>query len=143
VGENGRILIVDDNPLNVEILQYIFNKDFELKTAVSGLEALEVVSAFHPDIVLMDAMMPEMDGYEACRRMRAIPDLSGLKIIMVTAKALPEELQKGIEAGADDYVTKPFDHRDLRSKVNALFGLPESPERNPSRPDASNPGNGT
>jgi len=91
----------------------------------------------------MDAMMPEMNGYEACRRMRAIPDLSGLKIIMVTAKALPEELQKGIEAEADDYVTKPFDHRDLRSKVNAFFGLPESPERNPSRPDASNPGNGT
>lgn len=126
--KNGRMLIVDDLPVNVEILEYIFDEEFELKAAASGKEAVEFVSVFHPDIVLMDAMMPEMDGYEACRRIREIPDLNGLKIIMVTAKALPEERQKGIDAGADDYITKPYDHKDLRSRVNALLGLSDSPE---------------
>lgn len=130
--KNARMLIVDDLLINLEILEYIFNNEFEIRSAASGKEAVELISAstpaFQPDIILMDVMMPEMDGYEACRRIREMPNLKGLKIIMVTAKALPEERQKGFDAGADDYVTKPYDHEDLKSRVNALLGLPNSRE---------------
>lgn len=122
--ENGaRILVVDDNPRNVAILKKILGRSYTVATAASGEEALSSVSAFAPDLILLDIMMPGIDGYETCRRLRARPDLRQTKIIMVSAKAMLSERLEGYEAGADDYVTKPFDEDELLAKIRVYLRL--------------------
>ncbi|MFN8549329.1 MAG: hybrid sensor histidine kinase/response regulator [Candidatus Eisenbacteria bacterium] len=118
-----RILVVDDNPRNVAILKKILSKSHDVATAGSGEEALAVASGFVPDLILLDIMMPGIDGYETCRRLRARPDLKQTKIIMVSAKAMVSERLEGYEAGADDYVTKPFDEDELVAKIRVYLRL--------------------
>jgi CheY-like chemotaxis protein len=115
--EQPRILIVDDHPFNIELLEELLEDDYHVKTAVSGEEALSLAAHFVPDLILLDIMMPGMDGYETCRLIRATPTLCHTKIIMVSAKAMAEERAQGLEAGADDYITKPFEHSEFREKV--------------------------
>jgi len=116
-----RILIVDDHPVNIAILKKILHNDYHLDTATSGEETLDKVPAYQPALILLDIMMPGIDGYETCRRLRATPDLQHLKIIMVTAKAMPEERLQGFEAGADDYIIKPFEKQELLTKVRCCL----------------------
>jgi two-component system sensor histidine kinase/response regulator len=118
-----RILIVDDNPTNVVILEEMLDDKYQLATAASGEEALAIVSDFRPDLILLDLMMPGIDGYETCRRIRASPALCHTKIIMVSAKAMVEERLQGYEAGADDYVVKPFEVEELLAKVRVYLRL--------------------
>ena len=113
----SKILIVDDNPRNLKILRTILTRHYLLESAGSGEDALSLISQTKPDLVLLDIMMPGMDGYETCRRLRADPRLRWIKIIMVSAKAMVSERLQGYEAGADDYVTKPFDEEELLAKV--------------------------
>ena len=122
MSEQSRILIVDDHPINVDLLQELLEDDYQLATAASGEEALSRAADFGPNLILLDIMMPGMDGYETCRRIRATPALSHTKIIMVSAKALSEERQQGFEAGADDYITKPFENPELVNKVRLTLG---------------------
>ncbi len=119
--QSDRILIVDDHPINIEILEELLEDDYQLATATSGEEALAIAPTFTPALILLDVMMPGIDGYETCRRIRATPDLSHTKIIMVSAKAMDSEQRQGYEAGADDYVTKPFNKHDLLTKVHAFL----------------------
>jgi putative two-component system response regulator len=107
------ILAVDDNLINLGILQEILASDYRLKYARTGQEALRMAAQCHPAVVLLDVMMPGMDGLEICRRLRKIPGLSNTAIIMVSAKAMPSEQDAGMRAGADDYITKPFDEVEL------------------------------
>lgn len=123
VAARHRILIVDDNEVNVDILEEILADDFELATASSGEEALQVVARWHPDLVLLDIMMDGIDGYETCRRIRAIEKLRNTKVIMVSARAMVQERLEGYEAGADDYVVKPFDDEELLAKVRVYTHL--------------------
>jgi two-component system sensor histidine kinase/response regulator len=125
---SNRILIVDDDPLNVAILEEVLEEGFTLATASSGVEALRVAAEFKPDLFLLDIMMPEMDGYETCRRLRQNPELRFVKIILISAKAMLSERLKGYEAGADDYVTKPFDHAELLAKVKVFLRLKSTEE---------------
>lgn len=118
----NRILIVDDNLTNIAILEEIL-EDYPLRTATSGKEALRIAPDFKPSVLLLDIMMPEMNGYETCRRLRENPILRNTKIIMVSAKAMVSERLKGYEAGADDYITKPFDHDELLAKVRVYLKL--------------------
>ncbi len=118
-----KILIVDDHKRNVQILERLLQNDYEIRTASSGQEALDTVPSFMPDIVLLDIMMPGMDGYETCRRMRQLESLIGTKIVMVSARAMVTERLKGYEAGADDYITKPFDLDELKAKVDVYMRL--------------------
>ncbi|MDH3602969.1 MAG: response regulator [Candidatus Tectomicrobia bacterium] len=115
--EQKRILIVDDYPMNIEIMEIALAKDYQLAMASSGEDALATATDFQPDLILLDVMMPGMDGYETCRRMRATPALCQIKIVMVSAKAMAEERAQGFEAGADDYITKPFAKKELLAKV--------------------------
>jgi len=108
-----KILIVEDNLVNMDIFNEIFEDDYELKTALNGLEALEVINEFNPDLILLDVMMPNMDGYEVCKRIRAQENYKDVKIVMVSARAMKSEREKGIASGADFYVTKPFDEDEL------------------------------
>ncbi len=118
-----RILIVDDHPNNVMILEDVLGDDYILATAATGEEALTLAETFRPALVLLDIMMPGIDGYETCRRLRASPSLRHTKIMMVSAKSMVAERLEGYEAGADDYVTKPFDFEELREKVRVYLRL--------------------
>ena len=112
-----RVLAVDDNELNLEIIKEILDDEYNLKTATTGEEALEVAVDFRPDIILLDIMLPGTDGYEVCRQIRANPALRHIRIIMVSAKAMTSERIEGYEAGANVYIAKPFDGDELLKKV--------------------------
>lgn len=122
----SRILIVDDNPSNIFVLEEMLRDDYHIETAESGEEALEIAPDFLPDLVLLDIMMPGIDGYETCRRLREDVSLEGMKIVMVSAKAMKSERLQGYEVGADDYVTKPFDEDELLAKVRVYVRLKAS-----------------
>jgi signal transduction histidine kinase len=121
----GRILIVDDHPTNIAVLEELLGDTYELAIATSGEEALAMAPDFHPALILLDVMMPGISGYETCRRLRALPlpACRMPKIILVSAKAMVSERLQGYEAGADDYVTKPFDAQELLAKVRVYLRL--------------------
>lgn len=118
----SRILAVDDSLLNLKVLEILL-ADYTLQTATSGAEALEIAPSFRPDVVLLDVMMPGIDGYATCRKIRDNPSLRHTKIIMVSAKSELNERLAGYEAGADDYITKPFDGDELLAKVRVYLKL--------------------
>jgi two-component system sensor histidine kinase/response regulator len=120
---HDRILIVDDHPTNVALLEELLGDDYQLQAAMSGEEALTVAPDFQPSLILLDIMMPGIDGYETCRRLRALTALRHAKIIMVSAKATVGERLRGYEAGADDYITKPFDVEEFLAKVRVYLRL--------------------
>ena len=121
--QRGRILIVDDNETNVNILRRLLRKDFDLATATSGEECLAIVPTFRPQLVLLDIMMPGIDGYEACRRIKSSVIGDFVQVILVSGKGSTAERVKGYECLADDYIIKPFDHEELLSKVRVQFRL--------------------
>ncbi len=121
--KRNRILIVDDNATNIAILEEILGDHYRLATAERGEQAWQTALEFRPDLILLDIMMPGMNGYDTCRRMRALEALRHCKIIMVSAKAMVSERIAGYEAGADDYLTKPFDEEELLAKVRIYLRL--------------------
>lgn len=121
--KQDKILAIDDHPTNISILENLLGEKYNLKTATTGEKALEIAVDFQPDIILLDIMMPGMNGYEVCRQMRASPSLRHVKIIMVSAKAMTSERLKGYESGADDYIITPFDGDELLAKVRVYLRL--------------------
>jgi CheY-like chemotaxis protein len=120
----SRILFVDDDEVNREVLFEVFDDSgHELAEAESGEQALELIESWRPEVVLLDIMMPGLDGYETCRRIREHEGMADTKIILVSAMALLSERIAGYEAGADDYVTKPFEMEELRAKVQVFARL--------------------
>ncbi len=109
-----KILVVDDEPPIVRLMEFILARQgHEMLIAVNGQEALDKVRAHQPDLVLLDIMMPRIDGYEVARTLRADPATATLPIIMLSAKAQEEDIQKGIDVGVDEYITKPFSPEQL------------------------------
>lgn len=120
--KNIKILLVDDEPDILEIVEYNLKKeDFQVFTAKDGLEAVELAEEIQPHLILMDVMMPKLDGIEACERIRKIPELSKTVITFLTARGEDYSQLAGFEAGADDYITKPVKPKVLVSKVKALL----------------------
>ena len=114
------VLVVDDVVQNVRLLEAVLSpKGFRVATASSGEEALDALSKEHPDLVLLDILMPGMDGYEVCRRIREDPGTAFLPVIMMTASGEQEKI-RAIESGADDFVNKPFDQAELLARVRSL-----------------------
>lgn len=122
----GRILVVDDNATNVGILHRLLRNEYELATAASGEECLAVIPTFKPQLVLLDIMMPGIDGYEACRQIKSSELRGFVQVILVSGKGTATERVQGYEAQADDYIVKPFDHEELLSKVRVQFRLWEA-----------------
>jgi DNA-binding response OmpR family regulator len=123
-----KILIADDEPSIVAALRFLLQSDgYEVHIARDGEEALKLLDDTNPDLVLLDVMMPVRSGYEICQRIRGRADRSHVKIIMLSAKGRDAEVQKGLELGADVYVTKPFSTRELKATIKRLLNREPSP----------------
>ena len=118
-----KVLAIDDDSVNLAMLTEILDEEYNLTTARSGEEGLELALRHRPDLILLDIMMPGIDGYETCRRIRTSPELRNVKVILQSAKAHTEERLRGYEVGADDYVTKPFNEGELLAKVRVFLRL--------------------
>ncbi|MFM1931175.1 MAG: hypothetical protein RL226_478 [Bacteroidota bacterium] len=131
--EKSKILLVDDEQDIIDLVRYNLEKeDFEVFTAANGKQALEVAKAEIPDLILLDVMMPEMDGMETCNELRQLPDLSHVIIAFLTARSEDYSQIAGFDAGADDYITKPIKPRVLVSRVKALL------RRGPGKDEGAN-----
>ncbi len=120
---SGRILVVEDNPDNrVLLTDYLTVLDYEVIVATDGAEGIEKASAENPDLIFMDLSLPQMDGWTAARHIKARPDLQHIKLIALTAHAMVGDREKALEAGFDDYVSKPFDLRELAQKLTQYLG---------------------
>jgi DNA-binding response OmpR family regulator len=119
-----RVLVVDDEPNIVMSLEFLMRRaGFEVAVARNGREALEALDGTPPDLLLLDVMMPEFDGYEVCERIRARPEWNATKIVMLTARGREVERERGLALGADAYVTKPFSTRDLVEQVKRMLDV--------------------
>lgn len=117
-----RILIADDNPQGVELLEaYLTGCDYEVQTAADGEETLRKVKQWQPDLILLDIMMPKISGFEVCKRLRADAQTRDIAIIMITALDQPSDIDRAVEAGTDDFKTKPINKAELLLCVRKLL----------------------
>lgn len=116
-----KILAVDDEPFNLEIIEEILEGlDFELQVATSGPECLNMVEGYMPQVILLDVSMPQMNGYEVCKALKANPNTAHIIVMFVSARGTVEERMEGYSVGAEDYIVKPFGHDELKSKLKNL-----------------------
>jgi len=117
-----KILIVDDEPSLIVALQFLMEQNgYETIAALSGEEAMEAIAKHHPDLVLLDIMLPVVDGFEVCQRVRENQDWKDIRIVLLTALGSEAHVTKGLDLGADAYVTKPFSNTDLVAQVKELL----------------------
>ena len=117
-----RILIADDEPNIVAALEFVLRRaGYEVDVARDGEEALRQLERCPPDLVLLDVMMPVLSGYDVCQRVRARPEWSGVKVVMLSARGRETETSRGLAAGADLYVVKPFSNRELLRNIDSLL----------------------
>jgi DNA-binding response OmpR family regulator len=119
---NRKILIADDEPSIVAALEFLLQRnEYEVRVARNGDDALQLIEAFRPDLVLLDVMMPQKSGYEVCARVRQRTEWRDIKIVMLSARGRDAEVSRGLSAGADAYVIKPFSTRELMGKIEELL----------------------
>lgn len=117
------VLIVDDSPESIDVLRGVLASEFRVCVAINGAKALDIAPSLHPDVILLDVMMPGMDGYETCRRLKAIDSLALVPIIFVTTMGETDSQLRGLELGAVDYITKPYAASLVRSRVRTQVSL--------------------
>lgn len=118
----ARILIADDNPQGVELLEaYLSGAEYEIRTAADGEETLRIVSQWHPDVLLLDIMMPKISGFEVCKRIRANPATSDIVVLMITALDQPSDIDRAVDAGTNDFLTKPINKTELLLRVRSAL----------------------
>ena len=123
----GRILVVDDEIYIVHILDFSLGMEgYEVLTALDGEQALEKARAEKPDLIVLDIMMPKLDGYETCKILKADAETKDIPVILLSAKGRNVDQKIGFEVGADDYITKPFSPRKLVERINAILGQSSS-----------------
>jgi two-component system, OmpR family, alkaline phosphatase synthesis response regulator PhoP len=119
----GRILVVDDEIYIVHILDFSLGMEgYEVVTALDGEEGLQKAIEFKPDLIVLDIMMPKMDGYETCKALKADERTKNTPVILLSAKGRNVDMQTGYDVGADEYITKPFSPRKLVDRINAMLG---------------------
>ena len=118
----AKILVVDDEPALLRLMAFVLQKQgYQMLTATNGDEALDSVRANRPDLIVLDIMMPRRDGYQVAEAIRADPELASIPIVMLSAKAQDEDIERGMEAGVDTFITKPFDPHQLADTVAAFL----------------------
>ena len=123
----GRVLVVDDDDVIRQLITVNLELEgFEVTTAFDGQDCLDKVKDIQPDVITLDIMMPRVDGWEAASRLRDDPDTSGIKVVLLSARAQEADLQRGTRIGVDAYLTKPFDPDELIATVRRLAGRPAS-----------------
>jgi CheY-like chemotaxis protein len=121
----AKILLVEDNEMNRDMLsRRLVRKGYEVVCAVDGLEAVEMAGSEAPDLILMDMRLPELDGWEATRRIKAAPETQSISVIALTAHAMAGDREQAMDAGCDDYDIKPVDLKRLLGKMQALLDQP-------------------
>lgn len=124
-----KVLIVDDEPNIVLSVEFLMQREgHDVVTAGDGQEAIEILARSKPDLMILDVMMPRKNGFEVCAEVRADPELSGMPILMLTAKGREAEMKKGLSLGADAYITKPFSTHELVTRVHELLNREETGE---------------
>ncbi len=123
----ARVLIVDDNQQNAELLEaHLDGTGYETRTATNGDDAIRMAHEWSPDAILLDVMMPKVSGFEVCQRLRADPKTQAAGVLMVTALDQPSDIEKAVDAGTDDFITRPVNKTELLLRVRALLAaLPE------------------
>ncbi len=117
----ARILIVEDEEPIIKSLTFLFRQEgYNFTVAQSGEEAIRIASERKPELILLDIMLPGMDGYEVCRRIKNTPELKDIYVIMLSAKSQEADRERGFESGADEYITKPFSPNQLMAKVKGI-----------------------
>ena len=120
--QRPRVLIADDNPQGVELLEaYLADRDYDIETAADGEETLRKIKDWHPDLILLDIMMPKISGFEVCKRLKSDPATRGVAVLMITALDQPSDVERAVDAGTDDFLTKPINQTDLLNRVRALL----------------------
>jgi two-component system, OmpR family, alkaline phosphatase synthesis response regulator PhoP len=123
----GKILVVDDEIYIVHILDFSLGMEgYEVVTALDGEQALEKAKTEHPDLIVLDIMMPKLDGYETCKMLKADEATRAIPVILLSAKGRNVDQKVGFEVGADDYITKPFSPRKLVERINTILGQTNS-----------------
>lgn len=123
-----KILIVDDTPANITLLGDLLKERYDVIVATEGKSAIEIAKKSLPDIILLDVMMPGMDGYTVCRTLQSCAETSHIPVIFITARNNPDDVMAGFEAGGVDYITKPFNPRELNARINTHIELVKSRE---------------
>ncbi len=120
----SKILIADDNQPNVELLEaYLTDIDCTIEIARDGQETIEKVVVFHPDVILLDVMMPKLSGFEVCRQLKDDPQTSGIMILMVTALNELGDIERAVEAGTDDFLSKPVNRVELVKRIQNMLKI--------------------
>ena len=120
--EKSRILIADDNEPNVELLEaYLANLDADIEIAVDGQDTLEKVASFKPHLILLDVMMPKMSGFEVCQKLKSDPATRGIMVLMVTALNELGDIERAVESGTDDFLSKPVNKLELMKRVENML----------------------
>lgn len=128
----AQVLVVDDNPDSIRIVETILkNNGYNVRSALSGVEALRVVDTEPPSVILLDVMMPEMSGIEVLEKLRTDPRKSRIPVIFLTAKAQDEDVISGYQYGADYYITKPFTSKQLLYGIRLVLGEPQANKPEP------------
>lgn len=122
--EPSRILIADDNPTNVELLEaYLADMPCEIAVAVDGMDTMQKVASFQPDLILLDVMMPKLSGFEVCRKIKENPQTRKIMVLMVTALNEPGDVERAVAVGCDDFLSKPIHKAELLKRVENMLKL--------------------
>jgi CheY-like chemotaxis protein len=125
--QTPRILIADDNAANRELLEaYLANIDCEVEMAIDGADTLTKVASFQPDLILLDVMMPKMNGFEVCRKVKGDPATAKIMVLMVTALSELGDIERAVAAGTDDFLSKPFNRIELDKRVGNMLKLKDT-----------------
>lgn len=121
MSKKRRILAVDDDPINLFLLNEFLENDFEVRLASSGEEALDEIPDFQPEVILLDIMMPELDGFQVCSKIREDRANDNIKVLFLSAKQTLNDRLYGYECGADDFISKPFNHDELLARIKIFL----------------------
>jgi len=131
MADKDRILIADDNQPNRELLEaYLATVDAELESAVDGQDTLNKVKSFHPDLILLDVMMPKLSGFEVCQKLKADPATRKIMVLMVTALNEPGDIERAVNAGTNDFLSKPVNKIELLKRVENMLKLKDMTDEN-------------